>query len=246
MAWAIRFASSSRCSSDSEFISRSAACIRRTRESTSSSRFSGLSGNMSPYWSMKSSKSCCVCSPRVSASSIWRRSAIMSLTRCMAAGSGFSRACFMPLNWLSSTSRRSRSRSSSNFCRASCERQSYSDSSRMAREVSFGSVSSSASRSRASSLGSGNSAPRSASRASSSSSRAWSSMPSSRPALRSSRCRSRTRRIRSSRPRRSCQPRRSRSRSASRGVSPPRIRSPISSSASLTSYGGASGSGPSS
>ena len=55
------------------------------------------------------------------------------------------------------------------------------------------------------------------------------------PALRSSRCRSRTRRIRSSRPRRSCQPRRSRSRSASRGLSPPRMRSPISSSASRTS-----------
>ena len=45
------------------------------------------------------------------------------------------------------------------------------------------------------------------------------------------------------RARRSCQPRRSRSRRASRGLSPPRIRSPISSSASRTSYGGASGSG---
>ena len=48
----------------------------------------------------------------------------MSFTRCMAAGSGFSSASFMPRNWLSSTSLRSRSRSLSNFSRAACDRQS--------------------------------------------------------------------------------------------------------------------------
>ena len=40
----------------------------------------------------------------------------MSLIRCMAAGSGFSSACFMPRNWVSSTSRRSRSLICSKVC----------------------------------------------------------------------------------------------------------------------------------
>ena len=48
----------------------------------------------------------------------------MSLTRCMASGSGDSSACFMPANWASSTSRRSMSWIASYVARASSEVQS--------------------------------------------------------------------------------------------------------------------------
>ena len=61
---------------------------------------------------------------RASADSIWFRSLSMSLTRCMACGSGFCMACFMPRNWLSSTSLRSRSLSWEKVWRAACDRQS--------------------------------------------------------------------------------------------------------------------------
>ncbi len=117
-------ASSSRCSSVSELSSRCAADIRRTSESTSCSRFCGCSGNISPNSAMKSSKSCWVCVPSASASSISLSLAIMSLTRCIASGSGSSSVCFMPRNWLSSTSRRSRSFSFSKVSLAVAERQS--------------------------------------------------------------------------------------------------------------------------
>ena len=71
----------------------------------------------------EASKSAWVCSPRASASSIWLRSASMSLTRCMASGSGCCRTSFMPRNWLSSTSLRSRSLSCSKVSRAAWLRQ---------------------------------------------------------------------------------------------------------------------------
>ena len=116
---AIRSASSWRCWADIDRIIRSAAAARRASESTSSSRFAGLSGNMSPCFDMNSSKSSWVCSPRSSAASIALRSAIMSLMRCIAAGSGFSSASFMPRNCVSSTSRRSRSFTCSKVCAAS-------------------------------------------------------------------------------------------------------------------------------
>ena len=62
----------------------------------------------------------------------------MSLTRCWVCGSPLCSACFMPRNWLSSTSRRSRSWISSYAAWASGERHWYSLSSRTAREVSCG------------------------------------------------------------------------------------------------------------
>ncbi len=95
---------------------------RRASWSTSSSRLAGRSGNMSPYRSMKASKSSWVCSPRASASSISFRPASMSLTRWRASGSGLDSASFIPRNWLSSTSRRSSSLSCSNVSRAAAER----------------------------------------------------------------------------------------------------------------------------
>ena len=48
----------------------------------------------------------------------------MSLTRAIASGSGFSSASFIPRNWVSSTSRRSRSLISSKVCAASGDCQS--------------------------------------------------------------------------------------------------------------------------
>jgi hypothetical protein len=48
MACCISSASSARCSGDIEASMRLAAAARRARESTSSSRLRGLSGNMSP------------------------------------------------------------------------------------------------------------------------------------------------------------------------------------------------------
>ena len=59
----------------------------------------GCRGTCRRSLAMNSSNCSCVCSPRASASSMALRSAIMSLTRCIAAGSGFSSACFMPRNW---------------------------------------------------------------------------------------------------------------------------------------------------
>ena len=47
----------------------------------------------------------------------------MSLTRCMASGSGCWSTSFMPRNWLSRTSLRSRSLSRSNVSRAAWLRQ---------------------------------------------------------------------------------------------------------------------------
>ena len=67
---------------------------------------------------MKSSKSCWVCSPRASASIMSVSAAIMSLTRCIALGSDSDIVSLMPRNWLSSTSRLSRSLSCSKVCAA--------------------------------------------------------------------------------------------------------------------------------
>ena len=163
--------------------SRSAACIRRARESTSSSRFCGLSGNKSPYLPMKSSKSCCgVLAAGVGVEHLpqvgehvldplhGRRVGVLAApascpgTGCRAPPGAAGRAAARTSAGPPATASRSPT-----SCRIG------------PRRCRSGSVSSSASRSRASSLGSGNSAPRSASSASSSSSRAWSSIPSSRP-----------------------------------------------------------------
>ena len=244
-AWAISAASSSRCSEVSDCIIRSAAAARRARESTSSSRSSGLSGKALPYFAMNSANRWLVSSPRASASSIAFRSASRFFIRATAAGSGFSSASLSPRNCVSRTSRRRRSPIWAYVWAASGERQSYSRSSRTARAGSLGSVSSAPSRNRASSDGSGNSAARSCPIAVSSSRRTSSSVPPSRPRSRSrARC-SRTRRSRSSRPRGPFSvPCRSRRRSASCGLLPASTSSPSRSSAARTSYGGASGSGP--
>ncbi len=234
----MRLPSSSRWRGVIEASMRCVAAARRARMSTSSSRVRGFSGKRSPYFDMKSSKSSCVCSPLESRSSMSFRSDIIWRTRSMAAGSGLASASRRPLNWLSSTSLRSRSRSSSKVCLAAAERHSYELSSWMALAVSSGSASSSDSRSRASSDGSGNSSARSCPIALSSSALARSSVPSRRPRSRRSRRRRRTSLSMSSSPRRSWppgRPRLSRSRRAWTGVEPDRIASPISSSAARTS-----------
>ena len=236
--------SSWRCCGVRQSMSRCWAAARRARSSTSSSSDCGPDGKNSPCCSMKSANCCAVSSPRASASSIALRSASMSLTACMPSGVAPSSACFIPRNWLSSTSLRSRSSICSYASRASGLRHAYGASSRTARAVSRGSVSSSISAIRAASDGSGNSACFSSSTAFSSSARTSSRVPSSRPLRRASRWRLATLRRRSSRPRSPSVPCRSRSRRACRGLSPASTRSPISSSALATSYGGSSGSRP--
>jgi hypothetical protein len=246
MAVAIRSASSCCCSGLSDCSSRCAAAARRASASVSSSSVCGFSGKCWPCRAMKSANCWSVSSPRASASSIALRSASMSFNAAMSSGDAFCIACFMPRNWLSSTSLRSRSWICSYAAFASSLRHWWSASWRTARAGSLGSMSSSASAIRAASDGSGNSARLSASTACSSSSLTCCRVPSRSPRERISRRRSRTRRSRSSRPARSREPRRSRASSACRGVAPARTSSPTSSSAPARSNGGASGSGPSS
>ncbi|KLL13096.1 hypothetical protein FrCorBMG51_00830 [Protofrankia coriariae] len=73
---------------------------------------------------MNRSKAASVCSPRASASNMSLSAASISVTRAMSCGVAFSNACFMPRNWLSSTSRRSRSEIFSKVSRACGERHS--------------------------------------------------------------------------------------------------------------------------
>ena len=135
----ISWPSCSRCSGDSDAIIRSAAACRRASASISSSTFSGFSGNRSPCLSMNSLNRSVVSSPRACAASRSFRSASMSLTACIAAGSGSSSACFSPANCASSTSRCSICWIDSYVARASSECQSYGASARTAPAVSSGS-----------------------------------------------------------------------------------------------------------
>ena len=244
IAWLISPSSSLRWSGVRLSSNRCAAAARRARESMSSSRFCGDSGKKSPYFCMNSSNCSWVCSPRASASSISLSAFIISRTRSRSCGVALCNASRMPANWASSTSSRSMSWICWNARRASSDRHGYSANCRTAREVSLGSVSSSASASRAESDGSGKSSRRSASSAWSSSSLTLSRVPSRRPLRRSSRARSRALRRSASNPLRPSVPRRSMRLSALRGEAPARTSSPISSSASRTSNGAASGSGP--
>ncbi len=109
MAVDIRSASSERCCGVSPASSRAAAAARRASASTSSSSDCGFSGKKSPYWDMNSANAASVSSPRASASSRVFSDPIMSRMRAKSSGVAPSRACFMPLNWLSRTSRRSSS-----------------------------------------------------------------------------------------------------------------------------------------
>ena len=132
---------------------------------------------------MNSSNCSCVCSPRASASSIALRSASMSLTACMSSRRGVLAArpsC--PWNWLSRTSRRSRS----SICLVRRPRLGAAPvvvglSACTARAVSVGSVSSSISAMPGAVGRVGEQRRRSGSSACSSSSRTSCSVPSSRP-----------------------------------------------------------------
>src|SRR3954452_1776725 len=169
----------------------------------------------------------------------------MSLTACIAAGSGLSRACLRPANWASRTSRRSISWIDSYVARASSECQSYGASARTAPAASSGRVASSISAQRASSPSSPARVSRSWAKAWSRAARTWSRVPPRSPRRRAALRIRRTLAARSSSPRLPSNPRRSRSDSASRSDPPESTSRPISSNAARTSYGGASGSGPS-
>ena len=241
-------ASSSRCSGVSEASSRSVAAARRASESTSSSRLRGLSGKNSPYSSMNWSKSSCVCSPRASLSSMSLSADIMSLTRCIAAGSGLVMACFMPRNCASSTSRRSRSFSSSKVCRASGD----------ATRTTTGVVRPArcrpaacrarprAAARRRSGRGTARRVPgRSPGRAARAPPPACRRDAPGRAAPAAGRVPAAAGRRGPRRPSRRGSPRRSSSRSASVGPVPSSMESPMASRAARMSYGGARGSGPS-
>ncbi len=246
IAWPIRLPSSSRCSGVSESISRCAAAARRASESISSSRFCRVLreevavllhelGELLGWCARRGRRRRACRSARAScpatAREVLRRRA---LQRVAHAGElrvehlvaqqvldllvGLPRLGRAPLVVGELRAPRARCRSAA----------------RPARPRPSGRVSS----------GSGNSARRSASSAWSSSSCDLLSVPSSWPLRRSSRARSRARRRSASRPSRPSGPRRSSRFSALRGDAPASTSSPISSSASRTSYGGASGSGP--
>ena len=176
--------SSWRCSGVIDSSIRCIAAAWRARLSSSCSTDSGLSGKNSPCLSMKSAKSCVgVLAARVLLQQrvevghhvlerlprLASRPGPAAPASCRGTAGRAPRGCSMSL-------------SSSYAARASGDRQSYSDSSRTAREVCGGSASSCASRNRASSDGSGNSACFSClERAGRAARAACSSMPSMRP-----------------------------------------------------------------